>query len=278
MAMTGRQGWADRLRSVSFSLRNELFTPSIHLYVFYFFTQPFDAMLQYAFKITKLLSLPCSFIGLKILNHLLSLSWKLHPRLRVLRNTLQLRKGFWETFTEWEEEELDAEEEDRRRRRKMEEEGILLMGSLYRQQVEIEERKVEKEGDEEMDNADSAAYPREVLDMLASLYNASRRNDGVEKEEGKVVRNSRKLNREENLAIWEEENDEEEDDEEEVEVLEDMLGQMYNTSQGMTKALFRVVEEGRVERKKEEEMVEMCFEEEERVYQVIYFCFIEYPF
>ena len=160
----------------------------------------------------------------------------------------------------------------------MEEEGILLMGSLYRQQVEVEERKVEKEEDEEMDNADSAAYPREVLDMLASLYNASRRNDGVEKEEGKVVRNSRKLNREENLAIWEEENDEEEDDEEEVEVLEDMLGQMYNTSQGMTKALFRVVEEGRVERKKEEEMVEMCFEEEERVYQVIYLCFIEYPF
>ena len=83
MAMTGRQGWADRLRSVSFSPRNELFTPSIHLYVFYFFTQPFDAMLQYAFKITKLLSLPCSFIGLKILNHLLSLSWKLHPQLRV---------------------------------------------------------------------------------------------------------------------------------------------------------------------------------------------------
>ena len=57
MAMTGRQGWADRLRSVSFSLRNELFTPSIHLYVFYFFTQPFDAMLQYAFKITTFTSL-----------------------------------------------------------------------------------------------------------------------------------------------------------------------------------------------------------------------------
>ena len=160
----------------------------------------------------------------------------------------------------------------------MEEEGILLMGSLYRQQAEIEERKVEKEEDEEMDNADSAAYPREVLDMLARLYNASRRNDGVEKEQGKVVRSSRKLNREENMATLEEEEDEEEDDDEEVEVLEDMLGQMYNTSQGMTKALFRVVEEGRVERKKEEEMVEMCFEEEERVYQVIYLCFIEYPF
>ena len=163
----------------------------------------------------------------------------------------------------------------------MEEEGILLMGSLYRQQAEIEERKVEKEEDEEdeeMDNADSAAYPREVLNMLARLYNASRRNDGVEKEQGKVVRSSRKLNREENLATLEEEDDEEEDDDEEVEVLEDMLGQMYNTSQGMTKALFRVVEEGRVERKKEEEMVEMCFEEEERVYQVIYLCFIEYPF
>ena len=149
----------------------------------------------------------------------------------------------------------------------MEEEGIALMGSLYRQQVEIEEHKVEKEDEEEMDNSDSAAYPREVLDMLARLYNASRQNGEVKKELGKVVRNGRRLNTEEKLAKMEEEDNEEE------EGLEDMLGQMYNTSQGMTNALFRVVKEGRQERKKEEEMVEMCFKEEERVYQVICMCF-----
>ena len=45
----------------------------------------------------------------------------------------QLRKGFWETFTEWEDEEqLDPEEEDKRRRKEMEEEGIALMGRLYK--------------------------------------------------------------------------------------------------------------------------------------------------
>ena len=150
-----------------------------------------------------------------------------------------------------------------RRRREMEEEGIALMGSLYRQQVDLKERKEEVE---EVDNANSGSYPREVLDMLARLYNASRRNDEAENEQEKVVRTSRKLNRGENFAKLEVE-----EEEEEVEEVEDMLGQMYNTSRGMTKALFRVVEEGRVERRKEEEMVEMCFEEEERVYQVFPF-------
>ena len=156
-----------------------------------------------------------------------------------------------------------------RRRRKMEEEGIALMGRLYREQVEVAERKVVEEN---MDKEDSA-YPLEVLDMLARLYNASRGNDEVEKEEGKVMRTSRKLIMENLANLEEEEEVEEDDDEEEVEEegLEDMLGQMYNSSQGMAKALFRVVEEGKAERRKDEEIVEMCFEEEERVYQVIFF-------
>ena len=92
------------------------------------------------------------------------------------------------------------------------------------------------------------------------------------------------LKRKENLAKLEEEDEEEEeeeedddedkdDEEEEVEGLEDLLGQMYNNSRGMTKALLRVVKEGKAERKKEEEMVEICFEEEERVYQVIFLSF-----
>ena len=144
----------------------------------------------------------------------------------------------------------------------MEEEGILLMGSLYRQQAEIEERKVEKEEDEEMDNADSAAYPREVLDMLARLYNASRENDEPSKENGEVVRTSK------NLKVKKEEGNLEDD--EEAEGLEDLLGQMYNTSQGMTRGLLRVVEEGRMERKKEGELLLRCFQEEQRVYQVNY--------
>ena len=52
---------------------------------------------------------------------------------------LQLRKGFWETFTEWEEEEgeLDPEEEDKRRRKEMEEEGIALMGRFYKMMMII---------------------------------------------------------------------------------------------------------------------------------------------
>ena len=164
----------------------------------------------------------------------------------------------------------------------MEEEGIALMGRLYREQVEVEERKVVEEEEVE----ENSAYPREVLDMLARLYNASRGNEKAEREEEKVVlRTSRKLKREENLGKLEveekvkeevEEDDNEEgvkgdDDYKEEEGLENMLGQMYNSSQGMAKALLRVVEEGKVEREKEEKMVEMCLEEEERVYQVIHF-------
>ena len=147
--------------------------------------------------------------------------------------------------------------EDRKRRKKMEEEGIELMGRLYLEQVDRKESKVREEKGEE-----DSAYPSEVLDMLARLYNASRENDEPSKENGEVVRTSK------NLEVKKEEGNLEDD--EEAEGLEDLLGQMYNTSQGMTRGLLRVVEEGRMERKKEGELFLRCFQEEQRVYQVNY--------
>ena len=131
--------------------------------------------------------------------------------------------------------------EDRKRRKKMEEEGIELMGRLYLEQVDRKESKVREEKEEE-----DSAYPNEVLDMLARLYNASRENDEPSKENGEVVRTSK------NLEVKKEEGNLEDD--EEAEGLEDLLGQMYNTSQGMARGLLRVVEEGRMERKKEGEL------------------------
>ena len=153
----------------------------------------------------------------------------------------------------------------------MEEEGIELMGRLYLEQVDRKESKVREEKEEE-----DSAYPSEVLDMLARLYNASRENDEPSKENGEVVRTSK------NLEVKKEEGTLEDD--EEAEGLEDLLGQMYNTSQGMARGLLRVVEEGRMERKKEGELFLRCFQEEQRVYQVNYIfktifviiCFCEY--
>ena len=139
----------------------------------------------------------------------------------------------------------------------MEEEGIELMGRLYLEQVDRKESKVREEKEEE-----DSAYPSEVLDMLARLYNASRENDEPSKENGEVVRTSK------NLEVKKEEGNLEDD--EEAEGLEDLLGQMYNTSQGMARGLLRVVEEGRMERKKEGELFLRCFQEEQRVYQVNY--------
>ena len=139
----------------------------------------------------------------------------------------------------------------------MEEEGIELMGRLYLEQVDRKESKVREEKEEE-----DSAYPSEVLDMLARLYNASRENDEPSKENGEVVRTSK------NLKVKKEEGNLEDD--EEAEGLEDLLGQMYNTSQGMARGLLRVVEEGRMERKKEGELFLRCFQEEQRVYQVNY--------
>ena len=153
----------------------------------------------------------------------------------------------------------------------MEEEGIELMGRLYLEQVDRKESKVREEKEEE-----DSAYPSEVLDMLARLYNASRENDEPSKENGEVVRTSK------NFEVKKEEGNLEDD--EEAEGLEDLLGQMYNTSQGMARGLLRVVEEGRMERKKEGELFLRCFQEEQRVYQVNYIfktifviiCFCEY--
>ena len=139
----------------------------------------------------------------------------------------------------------------------MEEEGIELMGRLYLEQVDRKESKVREEKEEE-----DSAYPSEVLDMLARLYNASRENDEPGKENGEVVRTSK------NLEVKKEEGNLKDD--EEAEGLEDLLGQMYNTSQGMARGLLRVVEEGRMERKKEGELFLRCFQEEQRVYQVNY--------
>ena len=61
----------------------------------------------------------------------------------------------------------------------------------------------------------------------------------------------------------------EEAEEEVVEEVDNLLAQMYNSSEGgLASALLQVVLEGRKEKEEEEEMMERCSREEERVYQV----------
>ena len=121
-----------------------------------------------------------------------------------------------------------------------------------------------------MDAKDTnTAYPREVLDMLARLYNASRENK-EEEEEKVMMRSSRMLERENNQTEQKEQGEQGEEAEEEVvEEVDNLLAQMYNSSEGgLASALLQVVLEGRKEKEEEEEMMERCSREEERVYQV----------
>ena len=89
--------------------------------------------------------------------------------------------------------------------------SVNRMVRLYKQQAQLEELKKKKKEETKMDAKDTnAAYPREVLDMLARLYNASREN----KDEGeeKVIRSSRMLERE-NIQTEQKEQEEEEEEE-----------------------------------------------------------------
>ena len=81
-----------------------------------------------------------------------------------------------------------------------------MLDRLYKQQAQLEELKKKKE-DSKMDAKDNTAYPREVLDMLARLYNASRENK--DKEEEKLMRSSRMLERENNQTVRKEQGEEE---------------------------------------------------------------------
>ena len=91
---------------------------------------------------------------------------------------------------------------------------VHVLGRLYKQQAQLEELKKKKKEETKMDAKDTTAYPREVLDMLARLYNASRENK--DEEEEKLMRSSRMLERENNQTVRKEEREEEEEEEEEV--------------------------------------------------------------
>ena len=158
--------------------------------------------------------------------------------------------------------------------------SVHMLGRLYKQQAQLEDLKKKEKEETKMDAKDTkTAYPREVLDMLARLYNASRENK--DEEEEKLMRSSRMLERENIQTEWMEQGEEEEEEEGEaeevVEEVDNLLVQMYNSSEGvLSSALLRVVLEGRKEKEEEEEMMERCSREEERVYQVKRFFFFHF--